>query len=127
MIETKEEFYFWLDHSDCSMNSKWYSSIIGISEDDIILCTDNNSNNRYCLTEDAWYHLYGNDREIIVIKLYLNKVKTVQYTNNNIIVNTIDGKKYSYAIGCLAVTSGNYAINTKIADAIVKVLGDKIS
>lgn len=110
LLQIQEHLLLWFEHSDSTMNTTLYCGELGLSDSEILYCTDPNAKQKICLTEHALYHYVCG----MAVKINLDEVSQIEYKNKVISITNIQGKNSTYCVDGLV----NQNTDCKLVDQL---------
>ena len=117
-IALYNQIEIWMDCIETETNSEYYyCQNLKVNKDKVVIYSDPNSSQKFCLTVDAFYHYSCG----IWSEIQLIDVSNIKYNNGVINITSNQGKAHSYTVSSLTTNIGQRNIDA-IGNAIVYVM-----
>ena len=117
-IALYNQIEIWMDCIETETNSEYYyCQNLKVNKDKVVIYSDPNSSQKFCLTVDAFYHYSCG----IWSEIQLIDISNIVYKNGVIYITSNQGEIRSFTVSSLASNIGQRDID-EIGNAIVYVL-----
>lgn len=107
----------WIDCSETTMDTTYYCQNLKLNKDEVVLCSNPDSSQKFCLTEEAFYiYEHGNWN---IVNLF--NISNIKYNNKMIWITDGQKNKQSYTVVSLAPNISQEEAD-EIGNAIVRVI-----